>query len=126
MGERGFEYLEGHIPSQPLVAGAVYFPHPSRTYLFENPIVAEDFPNHAKAEAACVGMLGRVRLDVNWRLQIFAESTPGTTRMLLLPRRGSRRFINVQNDLMERLLCCQLPHPPHDPDCEGKDEQRTD
>jgi hypothetical protein len=66
MGKRGFEYLEGHIPPQPLIAGAIYFPHPSRTYLFEYSIVAEDFTNHAKAEAAFVGMLGRVRADVNW------------------------------------------------------------
>jgi hypothetical protein len=33
--------------------------------------VAEDFTNHAKAEAAFVGMLGRVRADVNWYLNGF-------------------------------------------------------
>jgi hypothetical protein len=33
--------------------------------------VAEDFTNHAKAEAAFVGMLGRVRADVNWCLNGF-------------------------------------------------------
>jgi hypothetical protein len=68
MGERGFEYLEGHIPPQPLVAGAVYFPHPSRTYLFDYSIVAEDFTNHAKAEAAVVGILGLGTYHVNWYL----------------------------------------------------------
>jgi hypothetical protein len=51
--------------------------------------VAEDFTNHAKAEAAVVGMLGRVTLDVNWRLQIFAQGTTSKTRMLL-PQRDSR------------------------------------
>src|SRR5579864_994112 len=56
----------------------------------------------------------------------FLRRVHPATRMLLLPRRDSRRLMNAQNDLLERLLCCQLPHPPHDPDCEGKDEQGTD
>jgi hypothetical protein len=36
--------------------------------------VAEDFTNHAKAEAACVGILGLGTYDVNWYLQVM-EST---------------------------------------------------
>jgi hypothetical protein len=47
MGERGLEYLEGYVAPQPFIAGAVYFPHPSRAYLFEHPIVTQDFTNHA-------------------------------------------------------------------------------
>ncbi len=34
MGQRGFEYLDGDVPSQPFIAGAVNFAHPSRAYLF--------------------------------------------------------------------------------------------
>jgi len=48
MGESRLEYLEGDVPLQPLVAGAVYFPHPSRAYLLQNSIVTQYFTNHAK------------------------------------------------------------------------------
>ena len=47
MGERGFEHLEGNVPPQPLVAGAVHFPHPPQAYLFQNPIVTQNLTNHA-------------------------------------------------------------------------------
>jgi hypothetical protein len=47
MGQRGFEYLDGDVPSQPFIAGAVNFAHPSRAYLFQDAIVTQDFTNHA-------------------------------------------------------------------------------
>jgi hypothetical protein len=77
--------------------------------------VAEDFTDHAKAEAAFVGMLGRVRADVNWCLNGFN----GFQRIGASTDNG--RLINGQDDLLERLLRCQLPHPPHDPDGECED-----
>ena len=47
MGQRGFEYLDGDVPAQAFIAGTVNFAHPSRAYLFDHPIVTQDFTNHA-------------------------------------------------------------------------------
>src|ERR1700674_418981 len=55
MGEGGFEDLEGHVPPQPFVAGAVYFPHPPKAYLFQHSIVTQDLTNHAKLKRLSVG-----------------------------------------------------------------------
>jgi hypothetical protein len=55
MGQRGFEYLDGDVPSQPFIAGTVNFAHPSRAYLFEHPIVTQDFTNHANLKRRLSG-----------------------------------------------------------------------
>ena len=54
LGKRGLEYFEGNIPPQPLIAGAIDFPHPPKTYLFKNPVVAKYFTNHAKLKRRVV------------------------------------------------------------------------
>jgi len=66
MGQRGFEYLQGDIPPQPLVAGTVDFPHPPRAYLFQDSVVTQYFTDHAKLKRRREGMLGRGTDDVNW------------------------------------------------------------
>jgi len=66
MSKRGLEHLEGDVALQPLVAGAVDFPHPPRAYLFQNSVVTQYFTNHAKLKRRRDGMLGRGRHDVNW------------------------------------------------------------
>ena len=57
MCKGGVEDLEGDVPPQPCVAGAVHFPHPPRAYLFQHSIVTEDLTNHTKLKRRSVGML---------------------------------------------------------------------
>jgi len=60
VGKRRFEYFEGYVPSQPLVAGTVNFPHTPKTDLLQNSIMTQYFPNHhAMLKRRSDGMLGR-------------------------------------------------------------------